>query len=633
MVRNFLFHRVSPQRDKLWDPMDVALFDKCISYISSKYDVMLLEDMVELPDLKSRKNIATIVFDDGYKDNIEYAAPILARYSCKASFYVVTDCIEKNIPTWTHILEHSFQYTKKSNINLTFDFLPAELRVTNLRSEEERMQYLRKLNPFLKTISHVNRSLVINRVKDTFNDVDLPRIMMDWRDLVELNRAGHYIGSHTVSHSMLGTMVDQDGIKEELLLSAQMIEKYLGYFPETISYPVGSYNQTVIRLSQAVGYSVGLAVGQRQYDPGKDSIFEIPRIELYNESWFKTRLRILDIIEPLKSIIGYKDNADIQKSLAGRIPTSSNTEFANSPQPDMRTPIFFSIVIPTYNRAHLISSTLESILAQTYSNYEVIIVDDGSTDNTEETVRKYLSDKVHYYKKANAERAAARNFGTHLAKGDYINWFDSDDVMFPNHLQEALNLILKYDSPEVFAQGHQYQDISGNVLQAFAYPSDIRAEMHKGNPVANSPVMVRRDIALANLFNEDRGLSGSEDYELWLRLASRYYIYASSKITVAVVFHNERSVVTMTDPDQLITRYTKFIQYTTSDSAVVALLGDHKKDFEMKNYLLLAVDLANNNHPGQGKKYLQKAFSCSPGLLAERGFYAFLKHYIRHYIS
>ena len=78
MIRNFLFHRVHPQRDKLWDPMSVDLFDKCIRYISKKYDVVLFEDLAFSDKYKSNNNksIATIMFDDGYKDNIEFAAPI-----------------------------------------------------------------------------------------------------------------------------------------------------------------------------------------------------------------------------------------------------------------------------------------------------------------------------------------------------------------------------------------------------------------------------------------------------------------------------------------------------------------------------------------------------------------------------
>jgi peptidoglycan/xylan/chitin deacetylase (PgdA/CDA1 family) len=307
MVKNFLFHRVSPQRDKLWDPMDVALFDKCISYISRHYEVMLLEDMVELPDLKTRNNIATIVFDDGYKDNIEYAAPILAKYNCKASFYVVTDCIDKNIPTWTHILEYSFLHTNKSNINLIFDFLPLDLQIRELATEEKRIEYVKILKPFLKKVSHLERNLILKRVQETFTDVDLPRIMMNWQDLLKLHEAGHYIGSHSVSHSMLGTMTDESEIKKELLLSAQVIEKKLGYFPKTISYPVGSYNETTIRLSKEAGYKIGLAVKQTLYDPSKDDVFEIPRIELYNESWLKTKLRITHILEIIKTVIRYNN--------------------------------------------------------------------------------------------------------------------------------------------------------------------------------------------------------------------------------------------------------------------------------------------------------------------------------------
>jgi peptidoglycan/xylan/chitin deacetylase (PgdA/CDA1 family) len=237
--------------------MDVALFDKCIAYISSHFQVMLLEDMVERPDLKSLKDVATILFDDGYKDNIQYAAPILAKYNAKASFYVVTDCIEKNIPTWTHILEHLFQYTTISDVNLDFDFLPEELKVGNLPTEQSRMEYLKKLIPYIKTISHEQRNSVIKCVTDTLSDVGLPKIMMNWQDLLALSNAGHYIGSHTVSHCMLGTMSDENEIRDELSRSGKMIEKHLGFFPKSISYPVGSYNENISRLSKETGYTIG----------------------------------------------------------------------------------------------------------------------------------------------------------------------------------------------------------------------------------------------------------------------------------------------------------------------------------------------------------------------------------------
>ena len=96
-----------------------------------------------------------------------------------------------------------------------------------------------------------------------------------------------------------------------------------------------------------------------------------------------------------------------------------------------------SIIIPTYNRAHLIGETLNSVLAQTYTNWECIIVDDGSTDNTDEVVDEYLKkDKRFQYHHRPKDRLpggnAARNYGFELSKGEFINWFDSDDLMHKN---------------------------------------------------------------------------------------------------------------------------------------------------------------------------------------------------------
>ena len=306
MIRNFLFHRVNPQRDILWDPMDILLFEKCIKYISKKYEVGLIEDLVFSEKSNTKDKYATIMFDDGYKDNIQYAAPILAKYKCKASFYVVTESIDKNIPTWTHILEHLFQFTNKSEIEIDFDFLPPDYQTTGLSSKEERIKYVIKLKPHLKKITHNQRNKVLKRIVETYNDVELPKLMMDWNDLRELTKAGHYIGSHTVSHSMLGTITDENEINEELVLSGQRINDELGYFPLTISYPVGSYNETTKKLSKQAGYKIGLAVKQNIYDPKKDDCFEISRIELYNETWWKTKLRISNTLENIKSLIRYR---------------------------------------------------------------------------------------------------------------------------------------------------------------------------------------------------------------------------------------------------------------------------------------------------------------------------------------
>jgi glycosyltransferase involved in cell wall biosynthesis len=105
-----------------------------------------------------------------------------------------------------------------------------------------------------------------------------------------------------------------------------------------------------------------------------------------------------------------------------------------------------SIIIPTYNRAHLIGETLDSVLVQTYQNWECIIVDDGSSDNTDEVVSEYVKkdSRFKYFHRPDEHLPGgngARNYGFKMSKGEYVNWFDSDDLMLPEKLEENLTFI------------------------------------------------------------------------------------------------------------------------------------------------------------------------------------------------
>lgn len=111
----------------------------------------------------------------------------------------------------------------------------------------------------------------------------------------------------------------------------------------------------------------------------------------------------------------------------------------------MQTPLV-SIIIPTYNRAHLIGETLDSIIAQTYVNWECIVVDDGSTDNTNEVLDKYCKKDARFqYHHRPKDRPkggnACRNYGYEISNGEFINWFDSDDIMKPQLIEEKLSLM------------------------------------------------------------------------------------------------------------------------------------------------------------------------------------------------
>ncbi|MBX7170215.1 MAG: glycosyltransferase [Pyrinomonadaceae bacterium] len=107
-----------------------------------------------------------------------------------------------------------------------------------------------------------------------------------------------------------------------------------------------------------------------------------------------------------------------------------------------------SIIIPTFNRANLLPLAIESVQNQTYPNIQIIVVDDGSTDNTAQIVSEF--DKVEYYYQENKRQGAARNLGLSKATGDYIASLDSDDVWHPNFLQEAISNLEKNDLDFVF---------------------------------------------------------------------------------------------------------------------------------------------------------------------------------------
>ena len=200
--------------------------------------------------------------------------------------------------------------------------------------------------------------------------------------------------------------------------------------------------------------------------------------------------------------------------------------------------------MPTYNRAGLIIDSIKTAIAQDYPNFEIIVVDDGSTDNTEEVVLALQNPKIRYHKKLNEERAAARNKGAELAKGDYVTFFDSDDYLYPNHLSEAVKLIEKNQKPEMIYLAYNVMDTNKKIIKEqhiYRY-TNLNKKLINGNYLSCNGVFLRRDIALQHPFNTNRRLSASEDYDLWLRLAARYKIYHSNVITSSILNHDERSV-------------------------------------------------------------------------------------------
>ena len=129
--------------------------------------------------------------------------------------------------------------------------------------------------------------------------------------------------------------------------------------------------------------------------------------------------------------------------------------------------ILFSIIVPTYNRAHMISTAIESVLAQTYKNWELIIVNDGSGDNTEEVVKNYTShdSRIKYFYQEKKGRSAARNHGIEKSSGQYISFLDDDDYYLKDFLLEFYKEIEKQEFAKAIFMCEQYEEIMGKLVE------------------------------------------------------------------------------------------------------------------------------------------------------------------------
>ena len=184
----------------------------------------------------------------------------------------------------------------------------------------------------------------------------------------------------------------------------------------------------------------------------------------------------------------------------------------------MKTP-FFSVIIPTYNRGEDLIRCFESLKNQTYKNFEVLLCDDGSTDNTEEIVDLYKKELniLHIWDKNWGGPAKPRNNGIKIAKGEWICFLDSDDSWLPDKLEVVYNFTTDFDVI--------YHDLSvlndpSNIINGRQFKTPVFDEIFKKNCILNSSACVRKSIiSKTDGLSEDLDIVGVEDLDFWLKLA------------------------------------------------------------------------------------------------------------------
>lgn len=204
-----------------------------------------------------------------------------------------------------------------------------------------------------------------------------------------------------------------------------------------------------------------------------------------------------------------------------------------------------SVIIPTYNREVLIIETIHSVLCQTYKDFEIIVVDDGSIDNTQKVIKDIGDSRVKYiFENHRGVPAATRNTGIRNAQGQYIAFVDSDDLWLPDKLERQLFVMEKFsDIALVYAQAVSWSEgvISREPLPkpSLAKSGFIFRDLFLRNFIPSLTVMVRKKIFdTVGYFDEDPDLIAAEDYDLWLRTARIARVYFMPEIVAKYRIHS-----------------------------------------------------------------------------------------------
>lgn len=197
-----------------------------------------------------------------------------------------------------------------------------------------------------------------------------------------------------------------------------------------------------------------------------------------------------------------------------------NNEFVTKPEP------LISIIIPTFNRSNLLKETLDSVITQTYKNWECLLIDDGSNDDTETVAANYIlkDARIKFYKRPETYKSGgngARNYGLDLAKGEFINWFDNDDVMLPGFLQDKIDKI-KCQHHFVISS-HQIVDKNLNVIKTINLKINdyIFKDYVLGREnfcIGTPNVLFRKDLLIQNNYRFNEEIKRGQEAELFSRI-------------------------------------------------------------------------------------------------------------------
>ncbi|MFH1846996.1 MAG: glycosyltransferase family A protein [Candidatus Omnitrophota bacterium] len=193
----------------------------------------------------------------------------------------------------------------------------------------------------------------------------------------------------------------------------------------------------------------------------------------------------------------------------------------------MNIQILFSVIIPAYNREHFLKKAVDSVLTQTYGNFELIVIDDGSTDNTKSLLSSYSDNRIKYIKnKTNSGVSKTRNKGLNIAKGNFIAFLDSDDWWKTQKLEKTINYITKFPDIPIFHSEEIWYRNGKLLNQKKKHKKPSEYVYKEALPICciSISTAVIKKCVFDSIGTFDETFEACEDYDFWLRTTARYKV-------------------------------------------------------------------------------------------------------------
>ena len=291
-----------------------------------------------------------------------------------------------------------------------------------------------------------------------------------------------------------------------------------------------------------------------------------------------------------------------------------------------------SIVIPTYNRASTICEAIDSCRAQTYANCEIIVVDDGSTDDTVKLLEAHYVDAIQLIQQPNSGPSAARNVGVEVSQGQFIQFCDADDILLPTKVERSVDVLQAASQQTAFVYS-RYQHVSADgvtpllIADPPLLSGDIFCELllSNSNAILTSAVMVRREAFLkVGGFREDAGFHNSEDWDLFLHLAAYYEVASLDEVLLRYRHHPQ--ALTLNNKSAAYGRLLA-VQYARHYPKRKACINDAEYDkLEASRYQVYALQLWGDGLREQAREALNHAIELDAGNRSIRQLYRLMSY-------